>query len=229
MFNILVAEDDASACRLMCEVLRQAGYQPFPAGDGAQALALMEHRHIDLAVVDLTMPQMDGLTFTRTVREGGSSLPILMVTARVAQADKREGFRAGTDDYMVKPVDEEELLWRIEALLRRSRSAAEQRLTVGGTVLDYRAMSATCGGKPVPLSAKEFQLLYKLLSYPETLLTKRQLIDELWDLDSDVDEHTVEVHISRLREKFRGCPDFHIRTIRGFGYMALPGGEAHGK
>ena len=229
MFNILVAEDDASACRLMCEVLRQAGYQPFPAGDGAQALALMEHRHIDLAVVDLTMPQMDGLTFTRTVREGGSSLPILMVTARVAQADKREGFRAGTDDYMVKPVDEEEMLWRIEALLRRSRSAAEQRLTVGGTVLDYRAMSATCGGKPVPLSAKEFQLLYKLLSYPETLLTKRQLIDELWDLDSDVDEHTVEVHISRLREKFRGCPDFHIRTIRGFGYLALPGGEAHGK
>ena len=229
MFNILVAEDDASACRLMCEVLRQAGYQPFPAGNGAQALALMEHRHIDLAVVDLTMPQMDGLTFTRTVREGGSSLPILMVTARVAQADKREGFRAGTDDYMVKPVDEEEMLWRIEALLRRSRSAAEQRLTVGGTVLDYRAMSATCGGKPVPLSAKEFQLLYKLLSYPETLLTKRQLIDELWDLDSDVDEHTVEVHISRLREKFRGCPDFHIRTIRGFGYMALPGWEAHGK
>lgn len=229
MFNILVAEDDASACRLMCEVLRQAGYQPFPAGNGAQALALMEHRHIDLAVVDLTMPQMDGLTFTRTVREGGSSLPILMVTARVAQADKREGFRAGTDDYMVKPVNEEEMLWRIEALLRRSRSAAEQRLTVGGTVLDYRAMSATCGGKPVPLSAKEFQLLYKLLSYPETLLTKRQLIDELWDLDSDVDEHTVEVHISRLREKFRGCPDFHIRTIRGFGYMALPGGEAHGK
>ena len=229
MFNILVAEDDASACRLMCEVLRQAGYQPFPAGNGAQALALMEHRHIDLAVVDLTMPQMDGLTFTRTVREGGSSLPILMVTARVAQADKREGFRAGTDDYMVKPVDEEEMLWRIEALLRRSRSAAEQRLTVGGTVLDYRAMSATCGGKPVPLSAKEFQLLYKLLSYPETLLTKRQLIDELWDLDSDADEHTVEVHISRLREKFRGCPDFHIRTIRGFGYMALPGGEAHGK
>ena len=229
MFNILVAEDDASACRLMCEVLRQAGYRPFPAGDGAQALTLMEHRHIDLAVVDLTMPQMDGLTFTRTVREGGSSLPILMVTARVAQADKREGFRAGTDDYMVKPVDEEEMLWRIEALLRRSRSAAEQRLTVGGTVLDYRAMSATCGGKPVPLSAKEFQLLYKLLSYPETLLTKRQLIDELWDLDSDVDEHTVEVHISRLREKFRGCPDFHIRTIRGFGYMALPGGEVHGK
>ena len=229
MFRILVAEDDDSARFLMCEVLRRAGYEPCPARDGVEALEVMEHYQCDLAVVDITMPRMDGITFTRTLREGNCDLPVLMVTARVTQEDKRRGFRAGTDDYMVKPVDEEEMLWRIEALLRRSRSAAEQRLTVGGTVLDYRAMSATCGGKPVPLSAKEFQLLYKLLSYPETLLTKRQLIDELWDLDSDVDEHTVEVHISRLREKFRGCPDFHIRTIRGFGYMALPGGEAHGK
>ena len=229
MFRILVAEDDASARLLMCEVLRRAGYEPCPARDGVEALEVMEHYQCDLAVVDITMPRMDGITFTQTLREGNCDLPVLMVTARVTQEDKRRGFRAGTDDYMVKPVDEEEMLWRIEALLRRSRSAAEQRLTVGGTVLDYRAMSATCGGKPVPLSAKEFQMLYKLLSYPETLLTKRQLIDELWDLDSDVDEHTVEVHISRLREKFRGCPDFHIRTIRGFGYMALPGGEAHGK
>ena len=229
MFRILVAEDDDSARFLMCEVLRRAGYEPCPARDGVEALEVMEHYQCDLAVVDITMPRMDGITFTQTLREGNCDLPVLMVTARVTQEDKRRGFRAGTDDYMIKPVDEEEMLWRIEALLRRSRSAAEQRLTVGGTVLDYRAMSATCGGKPVPLSAKEFQLLYKLLSYPETLLTKRQLIDELWDLDSDVDEHTVEVHISRLREKFRGCPDFHIRTIRGFGYMALPGGEAHGK
>lgn len=229
MFRILVVEDDDSARFLMCEVLRRAGYEPCPARDGVEALEVMEHYQCDLAVVDITMPRMDGITFTQTLREGNCDLPVLMVTARVTQEDKRRGFRAGTDDYMIKPVDEEEMLWRIEALLRRSRSAAEQRLTVGGTVLDYRAMSATCGGKPVPLSAKEFQLLYKLLSYPETLLTKRQLIDELWDLDSDVDEHTVEVHISRLREKFRGCPDFHIRTIRGFGYMALPGGEAHGK
>ena len=222
MFNILVAEDDASACRLMCEVLRQAGYQPFPAGDGAQALTLMEHRHIDLAVVDLTMPQMDGLTFTRTVREGGSSLPILMVTARVAQADKREGFRAGTDDYMVKPVDEEEMLWRVEALLRRYRSTAERRLTVGSTVLDRSALQVITPQGTQQLTAKEFMLLLKLLSYPRTLFTKRQLIDDIWDLDSEVDEHTVEVYISRLRDKFRGNPDFELRTIRGFGYMGMP-------
>lgn len=221
MFNILVAEDDASACRLMCEVLRQAGYQPFPAGDGAQALALMEHRHIDLAVVDLTMPQMDGLTFTRTVREGGSSLPILMVTARVAQADKREGFRAGTDDYMVKPVDEEEMLWRIEALLRRYCSRADRRLTVGATVLDRGSLQVVSPQGAQQLTAKEFLLLYKLLSYPRTLFTKRQLIDDIWDLDSEVDEHTVEVYISRLREKFRDNGDFELRTIRGFGYMGM--------
>lgn len=221
MFNILVAEDDASACRLMCEVLRQAGYQPFPAGNGAQALALMEHRHIDLAVVDLTMPQMDGLTFTRTVREGGSSLPILMVTARVAQADKREGFRAGTDDYMVKPVDEEEMLWRIEALLRRYCSRADRRLTVGATVLDRGSLQVVSPQGAQQLTAKEFLLLYKLLSYPRTLFTKRQLIDDIWDLDSEVDEHTVEVYISRLREKFRDNGDFELRTIRGFGYMGM--------
>lgn len=222
MFNILVAEDDASACRLMCEVLRQAGYQPFPAGDGAQALTLMEHRHIDLAVVDLTMPQMDGLTFTRIVREGGSSLPILMVTARVAQADKREGFRAGTDDYMVKPVDEEEMLWRIEALLRRYCSRADRRLTVGSTVLDRGSLQVITPQSTWQLTAKEFLLLYKLLSYPRTLFTKRQLIDDIWDLDSEVDEHTVEVYISRLRDKFRDDPDFELRTIRGFGYMGIP-------
>lgn len=221
MFNILVAEDDASACCLMCEVLRQAGYQPFPAGNGAQALALMEHRHIDLAVVDLTMPQMDGLTFTRTVREGGSSLPILMVTARVAQADKREGFRAGTDDYMVKPVDEEEMLWRIEALLRRYCSRADRRLTVGATVLDRGSLQVVSPQGAQQLTAKEFLLLYKLLSYPRTLFTKRQLIDDIWDLDSEVDEHTVEVYISRLREKFRDNGDFELRTIRGFGYMGM--------
>lgn len=221
MFNILVAEDDASACRLMCEVLRQAGYQPFPAGNGAQALALMEHRHIDLAVVDLTMPQMDGLTFTRTVREGGSSLPILMVTARVAQADKREGFRAGTDDYMVKPVDEEEMLWRIEALLRRYCSRTDRRLTVGATVLDRGSLQVVSPQGAQQLTAKEFLLLYKLLSYPRTLFTKRQLIDDIWDLDSEVDEHTVEVYISRLREKFRDNGDFELRTIRGFGYMGM--------
>ena len=203
MFRILVVEDDESTRLLMCEVLRQAGYEPCPARDGVEALEVMDHFQCDLAIVDITMPRMDGIAFTQTLREGNCDLPVLMVTARVTQEDKRRGFRAGTDDYMVKPVDEEEMLWRVEALLRRYRSTAERRLTVGSTVLDRSA-------------------LQKLLSYPRTLFTKRQLIDDIWDLDSEVDEHTVEVYISRLRDKFRGNPDFELRTIRGFGYMGMP-------
>lgn len=221
MFNILVVEDNDSARMLMCEVLRRAGYVPWPARDGVDALVLMDHQQVDLAVVDVMMPRMDGYTFTRTLREGHCDLPILMVTAKVTQADKRQGFQAGTDDYMVKPVDEEEMLWRIAALLRRYKSANEHRLTVGSTVLDYNAFQVSYGGKTVQLAPREFLLLYKLLSYPKTMFTKRQLIDELWDMDTEVDEHTVEVHISRLREKFRDNTDFEVRTIRGFGYMGL--------
>jgi DNA-binding response OmpR family regulator len=227
LFNILVAEDDESTRMLMCEVLRGAGYRPWPVRDGAEALALMEHQQVDLAVVDVMMPRMDGYAFTRTLREGQCDLPVLMVTAKVTQADKRQGFLSGTDDYMVKPVDEEEMLWRIAALLRRYRSASEHRLTAGGTVLDYNSFQVTRQGKTVQLAPREFLLLYKLLSYPKTMFTKRQLIDELWDLDTEVDEHTVEVHISRLREKFRDNPDFEVRTIRGFGYMGLIREEPH--
>ena len=222
MFRILVAEDDESTRLLMCEVLRQAGYEPCPARDGVEALEVMEHYQCDLAVVDITMPRMDGIAFTQTLREGNCDLPVLMVTARVTQEDKRRGFRAGTDDYMVKPLDEEEMLWRIEALLRRYRSTAERRLTVGTTVLDRSALQVITPGGTEQLTAKEFMLLYKLLSYPRTLFTKRQLIDDIWDLDSTVDEHTVEVYISRLRDKFRGNSDFEVRTIRGFGYMGIP-------
>ena len=212
MFRILVAEDDDSARFLMCEVLRRAGYEPCPARDGVEALEVMEHYQCDLAVVDITMPRMDGITFTQTLREGNCDLPVLMVTARVTQEDKRRGFRAGTDDYMIKPVDEEEMLWRIEAL---------RRLTVGATVLDRGSLQVVSPQGAQQLTAKEFLLLYKLLSYPRTLFTKRQLIDDIWDLDSEVDEHTVEVYISRLREKFRDNGDFELRTIRGFGYMGM--------
>ena len=222
MFRILVAEDDESTRLLMCEVLRQAGYEPCPAKDGVEALEVMEHYQCDLAVVDITMPRMDGIAFTQTLREGNCDLPVLMVTARVTQEDKRRGFRAGTDDYMVKPVDEEEMLWRIEALLRRYRSTAERRLTVGDTVLDRSALQVITPRGTEQLTAKEFMLLFKLLSYPRTLFTKRQLIDDIWDLDSEVDEHTVEVYISRLRDRFRENGDFELRTIRGFGYMGLP-------
>ena len=210
MFRILVAEDDESTRLLMCEVLRQAGYEPCPACNGVEALEVMEHYQCDLAVA-----------FTQTLREGNCDLPVLMVTARVTQEDKRRGFRAGCDDYMVKPVDEEEMLWRIEALLRRYCSRADRRLTVGATVLDRGSLQVVSPQGAQQLTAKEFLLLYKLLSYPRTLFTKRQLIDDIWDLDSEVDEHTVEVYISRLREKFRDNGDFELRTIRGFGYMGM--------
>ena len=216
MFRILVAEDDDSARFLMCEILRRAGYEPCPAQDGVEALEVMEHYQCDLAVVDITMPRMDGITFTQTLREGNCDLPVLMVTARVTQEDKRRGFRAGTDDYMVKPVDEEEMLWRIEALLRRYCSRADRRLTVGATVLDRGSLQVITPQSTWQLSAKEFS-------------TKRQLIDDTWDLDSDVDEHTVEVYISRLREKFRDNPDFELRTIRGFGYMGMPREDGDGQ
>lgn len=221
MFRILVAEDDDNARFLMCEVLRRAGYEPCPARDSVEALEVMEHYQCDLAVVDITMPRMDGITFTQTLREGNCDLPVLMVTARVTQEDKRRGFRAGTDDYMVKPVDEEEMLWRIEALLRRYCSRADRRLTVGTTVLDRGSLQV--------ITPQSMWQLYKLLSYPRTLFTKRQLIDDIWDLDSDVDEHTVEVYISRLREKFRDNPDFELRTIRGFGYMGMPREDGNGQ
>ena len=208
MFRILVVEDDDSARFLMCEVLRRAGYEPCPARDGVEALEVMEHYQCDLAV-DITMPRMDGITFTQTLREGNCDLPVLMVTAQVTSAS------------LIKPVDEEEMLWRIEALLRRYCSRADRRLTVGATVLDRGSLQVVSPQGAQQLTAKEFLLLYKLLSYPRTLFTKRQLIDDIWDLDSEVDEHTVEVYISRLREKFRDNGDFELRTIRGFGYMGM--------
>ena len=229
MFQIMVVEDDINARRLMQAVIEQNGYEAIPASDGAEALALMDKKHVDLIVLDVMMPHMDGYTLARELRSAGNNVPILMVTARQSAKDKKEGFLAGTDDYMVKPVDEEEMLWRIEALLRRYRSTAERRLTVGGTVLDRSSMQVITPGGVQQLTAKEFMLLFKLLSYPRTLFTKRQLIDDIWDLDSEVDEHTVEVYISRLRERFRGSPDFELRTIRGFGYMGMPKEDENAK
>ena len=221
MFRILVAEDDDSARFLMCEVLRRAGYEPCPARDGVEALEVMEHYQCDLAVVDITMPRMDGITFTRTLREGNCDLPVLMVTARVTQEDKRRGFRAWTDDYMVKPVDEEEMLWRIEALLRRYCSRADRRLTVGATVLDRGSLQVIAPQSTWQLSAKEFLLLYKLLSYPGKIFTRIQLMDEIWGMDSDTGWETVTVHIGRLRKRFEGWPEFEIVSVRGLGYKAV--------
>ena len=188
---------------------------------------LFQAHTFDLVISDIVLPKMDGFELTKEIRKSNPRIPILMLTALGSTNDKLDGFDAGADDYMVKPVDEEEMLWRIEALLRRYRSTAERRLTVGGTVLDRSSMQVITPGGVQQLTAKEFMLLFKLLSYPRTLFTKRQLIDDIWDLDSEVDEHTVEVYISRLRERFRGSPDFELRTIRGFGYMGMPREDEH--
>lgn len=221
MVRILVVEDDPGARRLMEDILAENGYEPLSAKNGVEALEVLDHRHIDLLMVDVMMPDMDGYTLTRELREGGCTLPILMVTAKVTQEDKKQGFRLGADDYMTKPVDEEELLLRIAALLRRSKIAAERKLTVGKTQLLYDSLTVLRDGRAMVLPQKEFLLLYKLLSYNNKIFTRQQLMDEIWDLDSDSDEHTVNVHINRLRERFRGNGDFEIVTVRGLGYKAV--------
>ena len=221
MFHILVVEDDPHARRLMQTVLERGGYCVYTAKDGLDALALMDQKHIDLVVLDVMMPRMDGFAFTKELRDGGSDLPILMVTARETPADVKRGFIIGTDDYMTKPVDEEEMLLRIAALLRRSRIVSEKKLTVGDTVLDYNSYTVTAEDKRYELPQKEFLLLFKLLSYPNKIFTRRQLMDEIWDMDSASDERTVDVHINRLRDKFRDSPDFQIITMRGLGYKAV--------
>lgn len=221
MFHILVVEDNVNTRKLMEAVLLQNGYQPVLAGDGVEALEILDRKHIDLIVLDIMMPRMDGYEFTETLRASGCELPILMVTAKEKPADKRKGFIIGTDDYMVKPVDEEEMILRIGALLRRSKIVNEHRLAVGQTVLDYDALAVSTAAGEMELPKKEFLLLFKLLSYPNKIFTRRQLMDEVWDMDSDTDERTVDVHINRLRDRFRGNEDFDIVTVRGLGYKAV--------
>ena len=221
MFKIMVVEDDPNARRLMETVLRQSGYEPITACDGIDALEKMESHHVDLIVLDIMMPRMDGYEFTRTLRESGCDIPILMVTAKEGLQDKKMGFIIGTDDYMVKPVDEEEMLLRITALLRRSRIASDKRLQIGKTELNFNSMTITVNGAGDSLPKKEFLLLFKLLSNPGHIFTRRQLMDEIWDMDSESDERTVDVHINRLRDRFRGNEDFDILTVRGLGYKAV--------
>lgn len=222
MFNIMVVEDDPHARKLMETVLSRYGYNPIPAQDGVEALEIMDHNHVDLIVLDIMMPRMDGYEFTNTLRTSGCNIPILMVTARETPADKHRGFLIGTDDYMTKPVDEEEMVLRIAALLRRSKIANERKLVIGQTTLFYDSFCVTTSEGTVELPQKEFLLLYKLLSYQNKIFTRRQLMDEIWDMDSESDERTVDVHVSRLRERFRNNTDFDILTVRGLGYKAVP-------
>ena len=221
MFNIMIVEDDNNTRKLMCTVLEQYGYSTFPATDGVDGLEILDKKHIDLIILDIMMPRMDGFEFTETLRQSGCNIPILMISAKQSPIDKRKGFIIGTDDYMTKPFDEEEMVLRVGALLRRSKIASEKKLTVGSTSLVYDSFSVNVGGAVTELPQKEFLLLFKLLSYPNKIFTRRQLMDEIWDMDSESDERTVDVHISRLRDRYRDNPDFEIITVRGLGYKAV--------
>lgn len=221
MFQIMVAEDDRSTARLMRAVLSHAGYEVVLAGDGLKALEILDSRHVDLIVMDIMMPGMDGYTLTETLRNSGNDVPILMLTAKQLPADKRKGFLAGTDDYMTKPVDEEEFLLRIKALLRRAGIVHEHCLRIGKVTLDYDALSVTREGETQTLPPKEFYLLYKLLSYPGKIFTRIQLMDEIWGMESETVDTTVNVHINRLRKRVEKYPEFEITAIRGIGYKAV--------
>jgi len=221
MFRILVVDDDRNTRMLMKAVLEAENYTVLTAENGEAALEVMDTSHIDLVVLDVMMPRMDGYEFTKILRQSNNNLPILMVSAKQLPQDKKQGFLVGTDDYMTKPVDEEEMLLRIRALLRRARIVNERRIVIGDVVLDYDALTVTKNGEIQELPQKEFMLLYKLLSYPGKIFTRIQLMDEIWGQDSETGWETVTVHIGRLRKRFEGWEEFEIVSVRGLGYKAV--------
>jgi DNA-binding response OmpR family regulator len=220
MLNILVVEDDKNLRKLMTAVLSKNNYNVLCAEDGVKALEIMESSHVDLLISDIMMPNMDGYDLTDELRRANYNLPILIITARDTLEDKKKGFLMGTDDYMVKPIDMDEMLLRVAALLRRSRIMNENRLEINGVVLDYDTLSVSRNGESIVLPKKEFYLLFKLLSYPKQIFTRQQLMDEIWGMDAEADERTVDVHIKRLRDKFADFREFEIITVRGLGYKA---------
>ena len=221
MFRILVVEDDNGIRMLMEDALADAGYEPVLACNGLEALEVLEAKHIDLIILDIMMPKLDGYELLRQLRDSGMDMPVLMVTAKQTLADKKKGFLLGADDYRVKPFEEEEMLLRVAALLRRAKILTERKLTVGSTELIYDSLTVISNGTAQTLPKKEFLLLYKLLSFNNKTFTRRQLMDEIWDLDTESDEHTVNVHINKLRDRFRDNHDFEIVTVRGLGYKAV--------
>ena len=221
MFNILVVDDHAHIRRLYEVTLEQHGYKAFTACDGREALSILDSEHIDLVILDVMMPVLNGFDCLKAVRESGNEVPVLVITARDAAEDVRKAFMLGTDDFMVKPVDEIEMLLRIKALLRRAKISEEQRLVIGETKLVYDSFSVTKDGVTSALPKKEFQILFKLLSFPNKTFTRAALMEEFWSMDSDSEARTIDVHINRLRERFRDNDDFEIVTVRGLGYKAV--------
>ena len=221
MFSILVADDDKNTRKLMRAVLERENYTVITAENGEEALEKISSNHVDLVILDIMMPKMDGYELTKTLRENDSNLPILMVTAKQLPDDRHKGFIVGTDDYMTKPIDEQEMLLRIKALLRRAKIASERKIVIGEVVVDYDTLTVSGHGTTMELPPKEFMLLYKLLSYPGKIFTRIQLMDEIWGMDSDSGWETVTVHIGRLRKRFEDFEEFSIESVRGLGYKAV--------
>ena len=227
MFKILIVEDNENLQKLYSAILRGSGYTTLTAGNGEEALEVLGREHVDLMILDVMMPVMDGYELTDVLRQGGSEMPILMITAKSEREDKRAGFLVGIDDYMTKPVDEEEMLLRIKALLRRSKIVSERKLEIGSTVLHYDSLTVDTPDGSFSLPKKEFYLLYKLLSYPGQIFTKYQLLDEIWGFENESD-NTLNVHINRLRNRFEKSNDFEIVTVRGIGFKAVRKNEKNG-
>ncbi len=221
MFSILVCEDDRNIRRLICEYLSQEGYTVIESENGSEALEVFSEKHIDLLITDIMMPELDGFGLVREIRKTGVEIPVLIITAKASTEDKKTGFGCGADDYMVKPIDMEELLLRVAALLRRAKAVSDRKLVIGSTVLDYDNYTAVSDGETISLTNKEFLMLFKLLSQSNRIFTRTQLMDEIWGYDSDSTERTVDVHISHLREKFGNSEDFKIVTVKGLGYKAV--------
>lgn len=221
MVHILVVDDDKNTRRFMKAVLEEEQYIVFTASNGVEALDILDTTHIDLVVLDIMMPKMDGYEFTEILRSVQNELPILMVSAKQLPADRKKGFQVGIDDFMTKPVDAEEMVLRIKALLRRAKITSERKIMIGNVVLDADSLSVTREGETQVLPQKEFQLLFKLLSYPGKIFTRIQLMDEIWGTESDSGWETVTVHVGRLRRRFEGWSEFQIESVRGLGYKAV--------
>lgn len=221
MFKILIAEDDAELRQLFQHVLIQKGYEVICVSNGREALDQMNETAVDVIISDIVMPIMDGYTLAQTLRANGINTPMLMITAKDAFNDMYMGFHSGTDDYMVKPVNINEMVLRVEALLRRAKIMNDRKQIIGSTILEFDSFSVIFDGERVVLPQKEFMLLYKMASYTGRIFTRQQLMDEIWGYENESDSHTVEVHIGRLRERFRENKDFKIVTIRGVGYKVI--------
>ena len=221
MFRILIAEDDRELRQLFQHVLMKNGYAVTGVADGKEALDAIDKGYYDLIISDIMMPVMDGYELVSSLRQAGINTPVMMITAKDAFDDMRLGFLSGTDDYMVKPVNVNEMVLRVGALLRRAQMINDRRQTIGNTVLECDSLTVTCKGESMVLPQKEFMLLYKMASFPGRIFTRQQLMDDIWGYDSDSDTHTVDVHIGRLRDRFKDNTDFKIVTIRGVGYKVV--------